>query len=347
MNRHGAKPMLSTPIVVLYSKDFPTGSHKVGAAYSVLVEKERPRPVAIKADAESVVHKSDLGGVALHLGEELSGRRRPDADGVAVAGCGEDRQAAPAESATVDSAAAMSALFDEYFERSLELDPISATSIGDYRFNDRLANSIGPEHRAATHALNTEFLGRLLEIDPAGLSGNDRISYELFKHERELEIEAERFPGHLQPVNQFRSMTNYFVQIGSGTGLHPFKTVKDYDDFLSRIDDFVVYGRTGANALLWYRPDAVARWLLDVIGLDNSLASPFRTVGAGAGFVAGIGQVAVQPGVERLDCIPVGATGARIMVTLIHALQQRGQSLGLATLCGGGGVSMACAVEML
>jgi len=44
---------------------------------------------------------------------------------------------------------------------------------------------------------------------------------------------------------------------------------------------------------------------------------------------------------------PVGATGARIMVTLIHALRQRGQSLGLATLCGGGGVSMACAVEML
>jgi acetyl-CoA C-acetyltransferase len=44
---------------------------------------------------------------------------------------------------------------------------------------------------------------------------------------------------------------------------------------------------------------------------------------------------------------PVGATGARIMVTLIHGLQQRGKSLGLATLCGGGGVSMACAVEML
>ena len=44
---------------------------------------------------------------------------------------------------------------------------------------------------------------------------------------------------------------------------------------------------------------------------------------------------------------PVGATGARIMVTLIHGLKQRGQSLGLATLCGGGGVSMACAVEMM
>jgi acetyl-CoA C-acetyltransferase len=44
---------------------------------------------------------------------------------------------------------------------------------------------------------------------------------------------------------------------------------------------------------------------------------------------------------------PVGATGARIMVTLVHAMKKRGDTLGLATLCGGGGVSMACAVEML
>jgi acetyl-CoA C-acetyltransferase len=44
---------------------------------------------------------------------------------------------------------------------------------------------------------------------------------------------------------------------------------------------------------------------------------------------------------------PVGATGARLIVTLLHAMQKRGNSLGLATLCGGGGVSMACAIEML
>ncbi len=44
---------------------------------------------------------------------------------------------------------------------------------------------------------------------------------------------------------------------------------------------------------------------------------------------------------------PVGATGARIMVTLIHAMKKRGNTLGLATLCGGGGVSMACAIEII
>jgi len=44
---------------------------------------------------------------------------------------------------------------------------------------------------------------------------------------------------------------------------------------------------------------------------------------------------------------PVGSTGCRIMVTLIHSMRKSGKTLGLATLCGGGGVSMACAIEIL
>jgi acetyl-CoA C-acetyltransferase len=44
---------------------------------------------------------------------------------------------------------------------------------------------------------------------------------------------------------------------------------------------------------------------------------------------------------------PVGSTGCRIMVTLLYAMKKHGKNLGLATLCGGGGVSMACALEMI
>ena len=44
---------------------------------------------------------------------------------------------------------------------------------------------------------------------------------------------------------------------------------------------------------------------------------------------------------------PIGATGCRIMVTLIYAMRKRGKGLGLATLCGGAGVSMACALDMI
>jgi acetyl-CoA C-acetyltransferase len=44
---------------------------------------------------------------------------------------------------------------------------------------------------------------------------------------------------------------------------------------------------------------------------------------------------------------PVGSTGCRIMVSLIYAMKKRNKKLGLATLCGGGGVSLATAIEIL
>jgi acetyl-CoA C-acetyltransferase len=44
---------------------------------------------------------------------------------------------------------------------------------------------------------------------------------------------------------------------------------------------------------------------------------------------------------------PVGSTGCRIMVTLLYAMQKRGKTLGMATLCGGGGVSLATVLERI
>ena len=44
---------------------------------------------------------------------------------------------------------------------------------------------------------------------------------------------------------------------------------------------------------------------------------------------------------------PIGASGARILVTLISALEQRGLKRGMASLCIGGGEATAMAVEIL
>jgi uncharacterized protein (DUF885 family) len=157
-----------------------------------------------------------------------------------VAACGKTNEQAMPDAPQVDPAAALTTIFDEYFERNLEMNPLSATFIGDYRYNDRMANSNGPEYRAAAEAMDKEFLARLLEIDREQLEYLDQLSYDLFKIERELSLEGNQFPSHLQPVNQFYSVTNSFVQLGSGSGAHPFKTVKDYEDFLSRADDYSV-----------------------------------------------------------------------------------------------------------
>ena len=42
---------------------------------------------------------------------------------------------------------------------------------------------------------------------------------------------------------------------------------------------------------------------------------------------------------------PIGASGARVLVTLLHALADRGKKTGIATLCLGGGDAVALSVE--
>lgn len=139
----------------------------------------------------------------------------------------------------VAASAALQALFDEQFERNLELNPLAATAIGDDRYDDRMAISNSQEYRDTERAMDEEFLARLLEIDRDALSYQEQLSYDIFRIRHEQSLEGNQFPFHLQPMNQFRLMTNFFVQLGSGSSMHPFKTVKNYDDWLSRSDDIL------------------------------------------------------------------------------------------------------------
>jgi len=159
-----------------------------------------------------------------------------------VAGCGGSEQETEAEAppAAADAAAKLHALFDDHYQLTLEMNPLMATYNGDYRYNDQLENVNSPEYIEATRAMDEAFLARLLEIDRADLDYQDQLSYDLFRIQRELALEGNQFPFELQPVNQFYSLTSTFVQLGSGTGAQPFETVKDYEDFLSRADQFSI-----------------------------------------------------------------------------------------------------------
>lgn len=164
-----------------------------------------------------------------------------------LGGCGNDTSqpidrtvTLEAENSTVASAA-LENLVEAFFERVLKHDPLRATFIGDYRYDDRLAIRISPEFLAEGRALDREFLDRLSGIDAAALSGQDRRTYDLFKLDREFALASDKFPSHLLPINHYRSFVHSFIQLGSGSSAHQFKTVKNYDDFLSRMDDFVAY----------------------------------------------------------------------------------------------------------
>jgi len=149
--------------------------------------------------------------------------------------------ASPAAAESAAESRKLAELVDAYFEEALQLNPLLATSIGDPRYNDRFEVTISPEWRARDEKLERDYLERIKSIDPDLLSGQDALTYEIFKSAREREIEGFKFPGHLIPLNQFYSVPNSFAQLGSGNGLHPFKTVKDYEDFLKRVNGFVAW----------------------------------------------------------------------------------------------------------
>lgn len=83
---------------------------------------------------------------------------------------------------------------------------------------------------------------------------------------------------------------------------------------------------------------------IDLIEANEAFAAQFLAVGKTLEFAEE--KVNVNGGAIALGH-PIGASGARILVTLLHALQARDKTLGLATLCIGGGQGTAMIIERL
>jgi uncharacterized protein (DUF885 family) len=138
-------------------------------------------------------------------------------------------------------AAALPRIFDDYYEESLALDPVTATTLGDHRYDDRMANDISEAYRARVAEMSHRFLARLEVIPAARLTGEDRLSYELLHRELTDRLEGLQFPDHLLALTHISGQPVDFPIMGSGGGVHPFDTAADYDHFLHRMDDFVVW----------------------------------------------------------------------------------------------------------
>lgn len=129
---------------------------------------------------------------------------------------------------------ALQTLFSDYWEENLKLNPLNATFVGDTRYNDQLPNFLSADYRARSLAFTKKWRDTIAAVDTAPLSAQDRLSVQMFLADRDEEIAGERFPSHLQPINQFYSFPNLMAQLGSGSSAQPFKTVKDYEDWAKR-----------------------------------------------------------------------------------------------------------------
>ncbi len=121
---------------------------------------------------------------------------------------------------------------------------------------------------------------------------------------------------------------------------------------LAKVIDYTVAGTPPID--LFFSPIYAVRKLMDKMGVD---INHFDLIEANEAFSVQAlvdgkelgwdwNKVNVNGGAVALGH-PIGASGARVLVTLIYALKDRGLKTGLATLCLGGGNAVAMAIEIV
>ncbi|MDZ7718413.1 MAG: DUF885 family protein [Balneolaceae bacterium] len=128
-------------------------------------------------------------------------------------------------------------IFDDHWEYSLQTNPIFATSQGDDRFNDQLPET-GLDAMEENYEKSKEFLSRLHKISREELSSESRINYDIFENQLEGSIWAYELNHHLLPLNGWWDYHASFATLGDDV---PLETVEDYDNYLSRLEEFPDY----------------------------------------------------------------------------------------------------------
>jgi uncharacterized protein (DUF885 family) len=118
-----------------------------------------------------------------------------------------------------------------------KFDPLLfATANGDSRYNDQLGLAISPKVRAQQFTLYRQMQKQLMAVRRDQLGDQDQLTYDLLTYELNNAMQLESFPDHLLPLNQMDNVPSTLANYAGGTGSQPLGTVKQYRDYLSRLN---------------------------------------------------------------------------------------------------------------
>jgi len=138
------------------------------------------------------------------------------------------------------------------------------------------------------------------------------------------------------------ALTLMMADEAEARGLKPIALIHGYDESAQEPEWFTTAPVTAVQNTL-----KRVGWSIDEVDLWE-INEAFAVVAMAAMHELGIphSKLNVHGGACALGH-PIGASGARILVTLIHAMQRRGDKKGMASLCIGGGEATAMAIELV
>jgi uncharacterized protein (DUF885 family) len=137
-------------------------------------------------------------------------------------------------------------LAGQYWDESQRLNPHSRST--PVRFEPAAGYDISPQFLADSLDLERRYRDALLAVPRGELDAESQLSYDIFKRERDVAIEAFTYPSELMPVNPFRSVPLEFARAGAGVGPYAILDAKDYEAWRARAGDYVRWtGQAIAN----------------------------------------------------------------------------------------------------
>jgi uncharacterized protein (DUF885 family) len=145
-------------------------------------------------------------------------------------------------SATAEDNKQLAVLLENYYNQRMQLFPIEATINGDTRYNNLLPADFTDSYRQKLTAFYTRYNDSIAKYSNEELNDNDKKSYDIFKYQMEMELKGLSLTANRYfPFDQFNGIPLLLGQMGGGTGYQPFKTVKDYDNWLQRATAFTTW----------------------------------------------------------------------------------------------------------
>ena len=133
------------------------------------------------------------------------------------------------------------AITDSYFDEKNELSPLEATLNGQNEYNGQLVFEMTDSFRKKKKSFFEKHLTNLKSIDSTQLSIEEKNSYDIIKWEAETGIALLEQNANLIPIHQMDGTHLTMGQFASAESAQPFKTEKDYQNFLKRIDLYAVW----------------------------------------------------------------------------------------------------------
>jgi uncharacterized protein (DUF885 family) len=127
--------------------------------------------------------------------------------------------------------AAQNAIFEEQYETDLRNFPERATSYGDYRYNDKLAD-YSLAAIAERHKTDEAFLAKLAAIPTSGFSDQDQLSHDVMVRVLKQRVADFDLKEYEMPINQQNGIHTSLADLPLSV---PLDSVKHYEDYVARL----------------------------------------------------------------------------------------------------------------